>query len=180
MSSISPAIPVGEERKAMESRGDARRSYLLYTFVGILLLVRFDGLGSRPLVDDEYFFVTSVEYILEKGVPEFPTGGYYVRGLPLQYLQAASVHVFGDNEFGHRLPNALFGVLTLILVFFYARIFLPGPLAVTCVAMLAVSAWEIEFGRFARMYAPFQCVTVGLKTLRVRCSLASPLPGNQR
>jgi 4-amino-4-deoxy-L-arabinose transferase-like glycosyltransferase len=172
MSSISPAIPVGEERKAMESRGDARRRYLLYIFVGILLLVRFDGLGSRPLVDDEYFSVTSVEYILEKGVPEFPTGGYYVRGLPLQYLQAASVHVFGDNEFGHRLPNALFGVLTLILVFFYARIFLPEPLAATCVAILAVSAWQIEFGRFSRMYAQFQCVTVGLKTLRVGCSLA--------
>jgi hypothetical protein len=84
MSNISPAIPVGEERKAMESRGDARRSYLLYAFMGILLLVmawglfvRFDRLGSRPLSVDEYYSVTGVQHILEKGVPEFPTGGYY-------------------------------------------------------------------------------------------------------
>jgi 4-amino-4-deoxy-L-arabinose transferase-like glycosyltransferase len=114
MSSISPAIPVSEERKAIERRGEARRPYSLYAFFAVLLLaigwglfVRFDGLGSRPLVDDEYFSVTSVEYILQKGVPEFPSGGYYVRGLPLQYLQAASVHVFGDNEFGHRLLPCL-------------------------------------------------------------------------
>ena len=128
--------------------------------VGWGLFVRFNGLGSRPLAEDEYFSITSVQYILHKGVPEFPTGGYYVRGLPLQYLQAASVRLFGDNEFAHRLPAALFGVLTLVLTFYYARIFLPWLLALACVAMLAVSGWEIEFGRFSRMYAPFQCITL--------------------
>jgi 4-amino-4-deoxy-L-arabinose transferase-like glycosyltransferase len=124
------------------------------------LFVRFDGLGSRPLAEDEYMSVTTVQYILEKGVPQFPTGGYYTRALPIQYLQAAAVRLFGDNEFAHRLPAALFGVLTLVLVFLYARIFLPWPLAAACVAMLAVSGWQIEFGRFSRMYAAFQCVTV--------------------
>ena len=128
--------------------------------VGWGLFVRFNGLGSRPLAEDEYFSITSVQYILHKGVPEFPTGGYYVRGLPLQYLQAASVRLFGDNEFAHRLPAALFGVLTLVLTFYYARIFLPWLLALACVAMLAVSGWEIEFSRFSRMYAAFQCITL--------------------
>jgi 4-amino-4-deoxy-L-arabinose transferase-like glycosyltransferase len=167
MSSISPTISVCGERKAVERLSDARRSYSLYVFVGILLLViawglfvRFNGLGTRPLVADEYFSIKPVQYILEKGVPEFPTGGYYLRGLPLQYLQAGSVLLFGDNEFAHRLPAVLFGVLTLALVFFYARIFLPWPLAVACVAILAVSGWQIEFSRFGRMYAAFQCVTV--------------------
>lgn len=167
MNDIIPTIPVGEERKTEERRREALRQYMLCGFCGILLLaigwgifVRFDGLGSRPLAEDEYFSVTSVQYMLEKGVPEFPTGGYYTRGLPLQYLQAASVRLFGDNEFAHRLSAALFGVLTLVIVFFCARIFLPWPLAGTCVAMLAVSGWEIEFSRFSRMYAAFQCITV--------------------
>jgi len=164
---MSPAISISEERKTIERLRGARGFYLLHVFVGILLLamgwglwVRFDGLRSPPLADDEYQFVTSVEYILKKGIPEFPTSGYYTRGLPLQYLQAASVRLFGDNEFAHRLPAALFGVLTLVLVFLYARIFLPWPLAAVCIAMLAVSGWQIEFGRFSRMYAAFQCVTV--------------------
>jgi 4-amino-4-deoxy-L-arabinose transferase-like glycosyltransferase len=160
-------MSVSDGSRSIEHLRDARRPYSLYAFVGILLLamvwgvfVRFDGLGSRPLAVDEYFTVTSVQYVVEKGVPEFPTGGYYVRGLPLQYLQAASVLLFGDNEFAHRLPAALFGVVTLVVVFFYARIFLPWPLAAACVAMLAVSSWEIEFSRFSRMYAAFQCITV--------------------
>jgi hypothetical protein len=151
----------------MESRDDARGSVWLYVFVGILLLamvwgvfVRFNGLGSRPLAVDEYFSITAVRYVLDKGIPEFPTGGYYMRGLPLQYLQAGSVLLFGDNEFAHRLPAALCSVLALVFVFLYARIFLPWPLAAACVAMLAVSGWEIEFSRFSRMYAAFQCVSV--------------------
>jgi hypothetical protein len=167
MKAISSVIPASKERKPIERRGDAQRPYLLYAFVGILLLamlwglfVRFDGLGSRPLAVDEYFTVTSVQSVVEKGIPEFPTGGYYMRGLPLQYLQAASVLLFGDNEFAHRLPAALFGVVTLVIVFFYARIFLPWPLAAACVAMLAISSWQVEFSRFSRMYAAFQCTTV--------------------
>jgi Dolichyl-phosphate-mannose-protein mannosyltransferase len=166
MSGIS-SISVSTESSSNERRREAPRSYSLYAFAAILLLViawglfvRFDGLGYRPLAEDEYMSTTSVQYILQKGVPQFPTGGYYLRGLPLQYLEAGSVRVFGDNEFAHRLPAALFGVVTLLLVFLYARIFLPWPLAVACVAMLAVSGWEIEFDRFGRMYAAFQCLTV--------------------
>ena len=167
---MSRIVPLSQSAKKVNLLNTPRVRdwlYSLYPFIAILLLamawglfVRFDGLGTPPLVVDEYFSVTSVEYILEKGVPEFPTGGYYTRGLPLQYLQAGSVLLFGDNEFAHRLPAALFGVLTLALVFLYARKFLPLPLAAICVAMLSVSAWQIEFGRFSRMYAAFQCVTV--------------------
>ena len=167
MNGSRPAIPAGQEWTSTELRGERFSQYSLYALFGILLLtiswgvlIRFDGLGSRPLVDDEYFTVTSVQYILDKGVPEFPTGGYYVRGLPLQYLQAALVRLFGDDEFAHRLPTAVLGIVTLILAFYYARIFLPWLLALACVAMLAVSGWEIEFSRFCRMYAAFQCVTL--------------------
>ena len=167
MSASTPAVTASDLRRSIECRGDARWSVWLYALVAILLLamvwglfVRFNGLGSRPLAVDEYFSATAVRYVLDKGVPEFPTGGYYMRALPLQYLQAGSVLLFGDNEFAHRLPAALFSVLTLVFVFLYARIFLPWPLAAACVAILAVSGWEIEFSRFSRMYAAFQCVTV--------------------
>jgi hypothetical protein len=76
--------------------------------------VRFDGLESRPLSVDEYYSVTGVQYILEKGVPVFPTGGYYLRAWPLQYLQgrvrppearAANMLLFGRSRGLAHLPN---------------------------------------------------------------------------
>jgi hypothetical protein len=105
MSASTPAVTASDLRRSIEYRGDARWSVWLYALVAILLLamawglfVRFNALGSRPLAVDEYFSATAVRYVLDKGVPEFPTGGYYMRGLPLQYLQAGSVLLFGDNE----------------------------------------------------------------------------------
>jgi len=129
MSASTPAVTARDLRRSIEYRGAVRWTVWLYALVAILLLAmvwglfgRFNGLGSRPWAVDEYFSGTAERYVLDKGVPEFSTGGYYMRGLPLQYLQAGSVLLFGDNEFAHRLPAALFGVLTLVFVFLYARI----------------------------------------------------------
>jgi hypothetical protein len=63
---------------------------------------------------DEYYSVTGVQYILEKGVPVFPTGGYYLRAWPLQYRQgrvrppearAANMLLFGRSRGLANLPN---------------------------------------------------------------------------
>ena len=78
MNGFSSIISANQESRPVERLRDARQFVWFYAFVGILLLatawgvwIRFDGLGSHPLVDDEYFSVTSDEYILQKGVPNF-------------------------------------------------------------------------------------------------------------
>jgi len=61
------------------------------------IAARFWALGKWPLAIDEYYFAQSVQNVLHFGIPEFPCGGLYVRGLLLQYasalLQLAGDHV---------------------------------------------------------------------------------------
>jgi hypothetical protein len=125
------------------------------------LWLRLSILGERPLARDEYYFVRSVQNVIEYGVPRFASGGYYFRGLLLQYLTAGSIALFGDGHFAYRLPTALFGAGTLVMAYFLGRQFLNRSLSVTLVAMLAFSSWEIELSGFARMYAAFQFAAVG-------------------
>lgn len=121
---------------------------------------RFHELGSRPLAEDEYYFVQSIRFIVDTGKPGFPEGGYYLRALPVQYLTAGSVLLFGDNLFSYRLPSAIFSLLTTVLAFHYARRYVGTSGALAVAAALFLSSWEIEYGRFARMYAALQLVSI--------------------
>ena len=87
------------------------------------LFARWHDLALRPLAVDEYYTVRSVEFVLERGVPEFPSGGLYTRGLPLQYLLAASTKIFGQNVFAYRLPGLVFSLISVALAYWYARRF---------------------------------------------------------
>jgi len=127
---------------------------------GLGIFGRFSGLGSFPLAVDEYYFVQSVKAILEHGVPAFETGGYYSRALLVQYLTAASIWLFGDGGFAYRVPAALFSLATIPLAYFYGQKRLGSSGGVVLAVLLLVSAWEIEFGRFARMYSALQFFTL--------------------
>jgi hypothetical protein len=52
---------------------------LVAAAVGIF--ARTQGLEGRPLAEDEYYWVTSVESVAEHGIHRFPDGGYYLRAL---------------------------------------------------------------------------------------------------
>ena len=64
-------------------------------------LARFWGLGRWPLAIDEYYFAQSVQNLLHFGIPKFPCGGLYVRGLVLQYASAALQWVGLSAELAH-------------------------------------------------------------------------------
>jgi len=133
---------------------------ILVVCVAAGLFARFYELGERQLAVDEYYFLVAVDGILEHGVPAFPTAGYYTRGLPLQYITAGSILLFGDSGFAQRLPVAIFGLASVLLLFVYTRPQLGRRLAVVLAVLLLVSSWEVEFSRFARMYSAFQCATL--------------------
>jgi len=133
---------------------------LLAAAVIIGLFGRLHGLGDRSLAIDEFYSVRGIEYILDKGVPEFPTGGYYVRGPLYQYIVAGSAWLFGESGFAYRLPSALFSLLSVVLGYLYARRFVGEATAIAVAVALLVSSWHIEFARFIRMYALLQCATL--------------------
>lgn len=122
--------------------------------------VRAPGLGRWCYTVDEFYFSQSVGFILDHGVPKFPTGGYYVRGLLLQYLSAVPALVFGQSEFTDRLVPLLFGIAGVVAFYALARRYLREPYAFACAAALALSSWHIEFSRFARFYSAFGFVFV--------------------
>ena len=121
---------------------------------------RIDGFGLRPLAVDEYYFAQSIGFILDQGLPSFPSGGYYVRGPLLQYLTAASAFLLGENEFAFRFPSLLFNLGSILLVYAYGRKVVGRPAALAVAVVLLVSSWHIEFARFARMYSAFQFSTL--------------------
>ncbi|MBE0569102.1 MAG: hypothetical protein IH576_00510 [Deltaproteobacteria bacterium] len=133
-----------------------RKPAILVSLAVAALLIRAPGLGKWCFTVDEYYFRNGVDFILEKGIPQFPAGGYYVRGMLVQYLAALSSLVFPEPELASRIVPLLLGAASVPLFFLICGLFLPALPAFLCTFVLLLSSWHIEFSRFARMYAPFQ------------------------
>jgi hypothetical protein len=137
-----------------------RAPLLMLAAVAVLagLYGRFKGLGTWPLGVDEFYISRSIDNVLRSGLPQFPCGGYYTRGLLYQYLVAGARMSGLSPELGARMISALSSLAVLPAAFLLGRR-IGGSLAGwLTVIMLCVSVWEIEMARFARMYAPFQAV----------------------
>lgn len=88
---------------------------------------RLHNLDAQSLYHDEIHMVTYVQGLLEKGYPhkmigpiERPLATYELAPYPI----ALSVLLFGMSDFTLRLPAALFGIMTILLVYFVgSRIF---------------------------------------------------------
>lgn len=92
---------------------------LLVLLWGLILFVPF--LGAVHLFDwDEVNFAESAREMLVSGNFQKVQINFlpFMEKPPLFFwLQAASMKVFGVNEFAARLPNALVGIITLLLIF---------------------------------------------------------------
>jgi hypothetical protein len=128
--------------------------------IAVGVFARLKGLGKWPFSGDEFHTVQAVRYILEKGVPEFPSGGYYMRGILLQYLMAFSSILGLKEEFGYRLVTAVFNLSAFPAIYLLGKKISGTMVACAATAIFSLSLWEIEFARFARMYAPFQAVFI--------------------
>jgi hypothetical protein len=128
--------------------------------VAVGAYARFKGLGTWPLGVDEFYISRSVDYVLYSGLPEFPCGGYYTRGLLFQYV-VAGLRLLGlEPELAGRLVTAVASLAVLPAAYLLARRLHSRTVGLVVVTILALSVWEVEMARFARMYAPFQAVFV--------------------
>ncbi|MGB6222644.1 ArnT family glycosyltransferase [Haloferula sp.] len=150
-------------KKSIGDRRGSSRVVLLFAAIAgltVLWFTRLDGLGDRPLSRDEYYSASAVQKVLEYGEPAFYGGGHYPRALSMQYGTAVVCKMFGENERNQRMLPALFGILLIPLFYFFSRQFLPLWLALAVSVMFALSSWQIEFSRFARMYTALQFFTL--------------------
>jgi hypothetical protein len=139
-----------------------RWSLLVIMVVGIIIgaYARFKGLGTWPLGVDEYYLSRSIDFVLNSGLPEFPCGGYYTRGLLPQYIVAGLRLLGFSPEFAGRLVTSVASLAVLPAAYLLARRLHGSTTGMLVVTVLALSVWEVEMARFARMYAPFQAVFV--------------------
>jgi hypothetical protein len=131
---------------------------LVLAAVVVGVVVRFTGLGYAPFAVDEYYLSRSVDSVLRGGLPAFDCGGYYTRGLILQYLIAGLRSLGMSAELAPRALSAVFSLAALPAAYLLGRRAHGRVVGVLVVLLLAVSTWEVEMARFGRMYAPFQAV----------------------
>src|SRR6202020_1808519 len=104
-----------------------RRRWELPCLIVLILVasvIRFWDLGSFSLhKPDEDTTVLAAVHILQDGAPRFPDGMFYARAVAQSYLIAASVAVFGQNEWALRLPSVLGGLTLGLLEYVLGRRF---------------------------------------------------------
>ena len=134
--------------------------YWSIIFISVLLgiFIRLKGLGTWPLALDEYYIIQSVENILKHNLPQFINGGYYDRGILMQYMIAPLLILGIKPEFAGRIFPLISNLLAIPALYLIAKKVGNQLIAVIAVVIFSFSVWEIEFARFARMYAPFQTI----------------------
>lgn len=99
----------------------SRERRLLWTALGLALVVRAATLGGYPLIDpSESRYAEIARKMLETGdwlTPQFAYGVPFWGKPPLSFwLTALSMQAFGVNEFAARLPSLLLTIATALVV----------------------------------------------------------------
>lgn len=126
----------------------------LHIILFVAAFLRLFRLGTLSFTVDEIYIGMAIDSVLEHGIPVFPDGTTYSRGLIHTYIGAALALVFGSSEFVTRLPSALAGIGTVLLGYYVGRDFSDSKsLGLLCAASIALFPWSIEFSRWGRFYS---------------------------
>ncbi len=64
------------------------------------------------------------------------------------YITAASVFIFGLNDFSIRLPMAIFGVFNVLLIYFLVKEIYSKNIGYMAAFLMAISPYSIQFSKF--------------------------------
>lgn len=138
--------------KILTSFQTHRHLWLLMGIIAIGTILRLYRLGDLGITENEDYVANAVKSVLETWLPTYPSGVIYPRALPLTYLTAMSVHIFGFEDFVLRIPSTIFSVLSIIVGYLLAARLFGIRVALIAALLIAFSDWEILLGRTARMY----------------------------
>jgi 4-amino-4-deoxy-L-arabinose transferase-like glycosyltransferase len=119
------------------------------------VVVIFSKLGGHGLANyDDCFYAQKAKEILQTG--DWMTMHY--KGLPawenaplFMWLLALSYKLFGVSEFAAKFPSALFGVGTIVLVWYFAKYLYDGTTAFLSATVLATTFLFTRYARRAMM-----------------------------
>jgi hypothetical protein len=147
---------------ATSENGRFRRDYavLLVVLMAIGLWLRIRHLGNLSLLVDEGVQSLAVEAIHNHGVPLMESGLMYLRGPLYLYMQAAVTYIFDLNEFWLRIPSVIWGVAAIVPIYLLGKYLFGRQVGALAAVIIALSAWEVELSRYARVYIAFQFLFV--------------------
>jgi len=136
------------------------KHYLLLSGLLILLLygayLRFFQISKTSYWIDESYTINAAQAILHKGIPLLDSGSLYGGYYLPNYLTAMSMYILGPTPLATRLPAALFGLASIIMVYFLAKNVFNRPVGWIASLLTTFSYWEIAWSRQARMYMALQ------------------------
>src|SRR5436190_3239767 len=94
--------------------------------VALAAVVFLTGLGATRLWDDdETFFAQTAREMFERGdlvVPWFNQTLFAHKPPFMYWMMIGAYHIFGVTEFASRLPSAIFGFASVLLIWLLGRI----------------------------------------------------------
>lgn len=130
------------------TRLEERKIALYFLFLIILLgaFLRVYRLGDKSLWLDEFFSLRdsqSFSTVIRVAHP------------PLFFIILHFFRCMGEKEFFLRLPSAIFGVLTILIVYRVGKLFFGTKEGLIGAFLLSISTFHIDYSQQARMYAIF-------------------------
>jgi len=129
-------------------------------FLVVLVLcgsfLRLWNLGKPSFWVDEINTVYAAKSFVETGEYLLPSGMPYERATLHLFLTSVAFRFSDINESSTRFPAAVFGILSLLLVYLLAKHVFNRKVGLFSVFLMAFSFFEIGWSRTARMYTLLQ------------------------
>ena len=117
------------------------------------LYLRSANLGRAEFSHDELLHYYAAKSLIEHGQPQLPSGQSYRRAYFTTLAVAAVFKLLGESKFAARLPSAIFGAASILLIFYVgAKLFNP-TVGVISALFWAFYPQSVALSRSARMYA---------------------------
>jgi hypothetical protein len=132
---------------------------LVIGIVGVAIWLRLPDLAAIPpnVHGDEADVGLLARDILAGRMPVLLATAPAAEATALTFaVHAATMRVFGDDLFGLRMGSVIEGVLSIVLLYLFARRLWGARPALLAAAFMAIAAWHIHFSRtgFHYMQAP--------------------------
>jgi len=143
-------------------RNDSRTVRNRAFFIAVLVMIvmgfywRLIYLRRISLFIDEFVTLLAAQMIVQKGIPQLPSGVFYDNGLLFSYVVSVFIGLTGFSEAVARFPSILFSLLSVAVTFRMGRRFFSPAVALLASVLLALAPEAVVWGARSRAYAQFQ------------------------
>lgn len=125
----------------------------LAVILALAIYLRFSNLAWETVIYDEVPIIKSAE-VYTRG--DFVTQGFIAFDVPpmMKYMAALSLYFLGFSEAGIRIFSAVFGVLTSVLIYIFAKKYYDQKTALLAAGLVSFSILHITMSRYMETVVP--------------------------